>query len=186
MSFQCLNYLNRINKEEKVYIFKCLFETVVDIFNSKETKKVRSKVKQTQEITVFTSDFKEENDYEISYFVYRLVKKHVVSTSVLISAFILLDKLISSTPNIISRKFIKFATSLAIILSQKFLDDEVYEDKDYAKTLNISIKLFSAIESSFLKLINYELFIPETDFAQYCDYLNRKIKTERKSEKDNT
>jgi len=56
-------------------------------------------------------------------------------------------------------------------LAHKYFFDIVYEDESYAKIIGVSTKRFAIMETYFLKLIDYELFVQEEDFQSYKDFI---------------
>jgi len=161
--------------QKKVIIFKELFKTVLDVFKSFKKEEREFSIYEIFDCG-FYDEVSDEDNYEMSYYLYKIIKKLNITKSVLLCSFIFLDRIISNNREILNMKNLKYLTSTAIILSQKFLDDEVYKDKNYAETLNIKLERFIILESSFLKLINYELHITEKEFYEYCEYLLLKIK----------
>ena len=113
----------------------------------------------------------EENKNEIFDNLYQLIKKLKVTETVLISAFILIDRAISNNPKLVDIRKLQLVCSIAVILAQKFLDDEVYDDECYAEALNIEISEFIQVESHFLKYIQFKLFISEKELISYCEFI---------------
>jgi len=70
------------------------------------------------------------------------------------------------------------------VSAQKFLDDEVYNDYDYAKVKKISMKKFALLESYFLALLDFKLFCTTEDFEIFVNYISKLIESEIKKKKD--
>ena len=46
-------------------------------------------------------------------------------------------------------------------------EDETYNDKDYAKILDVTAEEMIQMEKEFLKIIDFSLFISEEEFNKY-------------------
>ena len=77
-----------------------------------------------------------------------------------------IDKLLSSD-FILTEDNIKNVLFTCMILTQKNFEDEVYNDKDYAKLIDISTEDLIKMEIEFLKYINFSLYINEEQFNNY-------------------
>ena len=166
--------VNAILGQETVIIFKTFFESTLEVFSVHNSKKT------FENNSFFEMRDNEKNNYELSLNVYKLIKKINASKTVLISAFILVDRLVSLNREVISRNSLSNICKIAVVLTQKFLEDIVYDDESYAYALQMPVKHFAYLETSFLNLVDYSLFISNKDFYVYCDFLLTSIKNNQK------
>lgn len=95
----------------------------------------------------------------IEFFVNRIHEHFELCDSSLIVMMIYLNKASLSLP---INKDNAFKMILgAAIAAVKFCYDEIYDDKFYAKVGGVTTNVFAQIESAFLNLIDYELYISE-------------------------
>ena len=54
-----------------------------------------------------------------------------------------------------------------MIITQKYYEDENFNDKDYSKLLKINVNDIIKMEVEFLSLIDFSLHITEEEFLKY-------------------
>jgi hypothetical protein len=59
----------------------------------------------------------------------------------------------------------------SILLAIKYNEDEYYSNEYYAKVGGISLREMNALETEFLLLINYSLFVDFDLFNKYKTYI---------------
>ncbi len=53
----------------------------------------------------------------------------------------------------------------------KYNEDIVYSNKHFSKVAGVTILEVNSLESHFISLLNYELFISENQYKECLDYL---------------
>ena len=61
---------------------------------------------------------------------------------------------------------------MSLITSIKYNEDVIYDNMDFSKIAGISLKEFNKIETEFLLILNFKLYIQEIEFQQYKKYLD--------------
>ena len=105
-------------------------------------------------------------------YLYRIQLYSEIDDSTLIIALIYIDRLcelstIMLTPHNIHR--ILFGSILAAI---KYNEDNFYELKYYAEIAGVETKELKLIESAFLNMIDFKLYVNKIQFDKYSQYLN--------------
>jgi hypothetical protein len=116
----------------------------------------------------FEKNKKNKNDENLTlhYLLYFWIKKLEFNKNLLLLTMMNIDKLLSSD-FILTEDNIKNVLFTCMILTQKNYEDDVYNDKDYAKLIDISTEDLIKMEIEFLKYINFSLYINEEKFNNY-------------------
>ena len=77
-----------------------------------------------------------------------------------------LDKLLSNK-FILTYDNVKNILYICMVITQKMYEDETYNDKDYAKILEVSTEELIQMEKEFLTIVDFSLFISEEEFNKY-------------------
>lgn len=104
-------------------------------------------------------------------YLYRIQLYSEVDDSTLIIALIYIDRLceistIMLTPHNIHR--LLFGSILAAI---KYNEDTFYEMKYYAEIAGVDVKELKMLESEFVNMIEFKLFVNKIQFEKYNNYL---------------
>ena len=62
---------------------------------------------------------------------------------------------------------VKNVLFICMIITQKNYEDENFNDKDYAKILDVSIEELLNMELNFLEFIGFSLYISQEEFNKY-------------------
>ena len=62
---------------------------------------------------------------------------------------------------------------MSLIISIKYNEDLIFDNKYYSEVAGVSIKEFNSLESEFLTIINFDLYIPDEEFFKYKFYLEK-------------
>ena len=116
----------------------------------------------------FEKNKKNKNDENLTLhdLLYFWIKKLEFNKNLLLLTMMNIDKLLSSD-FILTEDNIKNVLFTCMILTQKNYEDDVYNDKDYAKLIDISTEDLIKMEIEFLKYINFSLYINEEKFNNY-------------------
>ena len=116
----------------------------------------------------FEKNKKNKNDENLTLhdLLYFWIKKLEFNKNLLLLTMMNIDKLLSSD-FILTKDNIKNVLFTCMILTQKNYEDDVYNDKDYAKLIDISTEDLIKMEIEFLKYINFSLYINEEKFNNY-------------------
>ena len=116
----------------------------------------------------FEKNKKNKNDENLTLhdLLYFWIKKLEFNKNLLLLTMMNIDKLLSSD-FILTEDNIKNVLFTCMILTQKNYEDDVYNDKDYAKLIDISTEDLIKMEIEFLKYINFSLYINEEQFNNY-------------------
>lgn len=98
----------------------------------------------------FLSDMTEELDLEIAH---------------LMSALMYLD--IYGLKHKITQDNLHYLLYTACVLAQKFLDDKVMKDDDYAEIVNVDLPVLVEMQAKFLISIDYQLNMEKEIFEEY-------------------
>ena len=78
-----------------------------------------------------------------------------------------MDKILASPEFILTENNVKNVLFTCMIITQKYYEDENFNDKDYSKLVKIDVNDVIKMEVEFLSLINFSLHIPEEEFFKY-------------------
>ena len=105
-------------------------------------------------------------------YLYRIQLYSEIDDSTLIIALIYIDRVceistVMLTPHNVHR--ILFGSILSAI---KYNEDNFYELKYYAEIAGVETRELKAIESTFLNMIEFKLFVNKIQFEKYSNYLS--------------
>jgi hypothetical protein len=163
------------NDSEKPIKYKNLFNEIVDILdtiilNNKKNKKSHKE----------SSPFFNENIPTISLYDYllRIRKYSGIGTSTFIISLIYIDRICTKKGVILSKYNVHRLLFTSILVAIKYNEDTTYEYLYYSEIAGVTVKELSTLEKTFLKLIDFELFVPEKVYKKYYTFLyfNNKLK----------
>ena len=133
-----------------------------------DSDKLSTSSSSNEENINFEKNKKNKNDENLSLhdLFYFWIKKLEFNKNLLLLTMMNMDKLLSSD-FILTEDNIKNVLFTCMILTQKNYEDNVYNDKDYAKLIDISTEDLIKMEIEFLKYINFSLYINEEKFNNY-------------------
>jgi hypothetical protein len=163
------------NDSEKPIKYKNLFNEIVDILdtiilNNKKNKKSHKE----------SSPFFNENIPTISLYDYllRIRKYSRIGSSTFIISLIYIDRICIKKGIVLSKYNIHRLLFTSILVAIKYNEDTTYEYLYYSEIAGVTVKELSTLEKTFLKLIDFELFVPEKVYKKYYTFLyfNNKLK----------
>ena len=133
-----------------------------------DSDKLSTSSSSNEENINFEKNKKNKNDENLTLhdLLYFWIKKLEFNKNLLLLTMMNIDKLLSSD-FILTEDNIKNVLFTCMILTQKNYEDDVYNDKDYAKLIDISTEDLIKMEIEFLKYINFSLYINEEQFNNY-------------------
>lgn len=105
----------------------------------------------------------------INDYLQRLVKYTQVESSTLIAMLIYIDRLCELNNFIVNSYNVYKILFSSLIMAIKYNEDEYYDNKFYAKVGGVTLKEMNILEISFLKLIDFKLYISEEIFETYFE-----------------
>ena len=100
-------------------------------------------------------------------YINRLVKHTEVESNTLLFSLMLLDKFSVQSEISFSKLNIHKLFLISLIISIKFLEDVIFEERDYALIAGVNKKELAYLEQEFLIGIDYRVSIDETKFKCY-------------------
>lgn len=176
-TFLKLNFEKNAEIEIKNSINKSI-RIIKNILNYTSSLKVKNQnsifdinQKQFPETDSESSDNDSENEeiiskMEIEEFIERIVNYLKIDNSLLVLSMMILDKILSNN-FILTEKNVHKIIFMCFMETQKFFEDENYNNSDYAKVCGVSINELLLMEVSFMELINFNMFIKEEDYIKY-------------------
>ena len=157
------------SKSRELYISQKLIEIISSTLHTiiKDNKKPQKSQKEYDKI------FSHSLDPEISLFDYlsRIYKYSFINDSTLIISLIFIDRICKNKGFKLTKNNIHRVLFSSILTSIKFNEDKIYPNSFYAKIAGISVKELNKLESTFLKLIDFKLFISDEIYDIYSSYL---------------
>ena len=112
---------------------------------------------------------KKNQSLSIKKYLLRLVKYTQVESSTLIAMLIFIDRLCELNNFIVNSYNVYKILFSSLIMAIKYNEDEYYDNKFYAKVGGVTLKEMNILEISFLKLIDFKLYISEEIFETYFE-----------------
>ena len=171
-----------MNKEDLIETFLMIIYRIIDYNSSSEQKtpsifdknnyqqeidsdKLSTSSSSIEENLNFQTNLKEEN-YTLHDYFYYWIKKLEFNENLLILTMKNLDKLLAKD-FILTDDNVKNILFTCMIITQKNFEDENFNDKDYAKILEVSTKDIINMQVEFLDYIDFSLYISEEEFNKY-------------------
>lgn len=117
---------------------------------------------------------KKEPEIKLNDYIYRIMKYSEIDYSTLLLAIIYLDKVILHKL-LITELNVHKIFAISVLIAVKYNEDRYYDNKYYSKTFGLSLDEVNSLETYFLDMINYELFINNDTLKYYFDYFYQKI-----------
>ena len=109
-----------------------------------------------------------ENKFTLTDYFYFWIEKFDFNENLLLLTMMNIDKLLANQ-FIISSENIKNILFTCMVITQKYYEDEILYDKDYAKIGGYDPQDLVSLEIEFLSLIDFSLEIKEEEFNKYQD-----------------
>ena len=109
----------------------------------------------------------------IKDYLYRIHLYTEAEFNTLILALIYIDKICEKASIILSEFNIHQILFTSIIIAIKYNEDLYYDNKYYAKIAGVTPKELQKMESDFLRMIKFELYINKKIFDKYRNYINK-------------
>ena len=111
---------------------------------------------------------------KITIFEYllRIKKYSKIENSTIIISLIYIDRICKKNQITLSKYNIHKLLFTANLISAKYNEDIIYDNSFYSKIAGVPAGELMNLEKSFLKMIDFELFISEEIYKKYYDYLN--------------
>ena len=109
---------------------------------------------------------KEEEKYSLTDYLYLWVEIFNFDENLLILTMMNIDKILAKE-FILTSDNVKNILFTCMVITQKYYEDEYFNDKDYSKILKINTKKLIEMEVELLVLIDYSLYISEEEFNKY-------------------
>ena len=113
----------------------------------------------------------------IKNFFERIVKYTKIENSTLILVLVYIDRLCDKQKFRLNYFNIHKIIISAMIIAIKYNEDEYYDQNFYSKVGGITIKELQKLEHAILTLLNFDLFVNETLFNKYYNYIQSVITT---------
>ena len=143
-------------------ILESLIEENKNLQNYKEKMKLQKKL-------IFYS--REVPSISIKDYLYRINNFSEAEDNTFILALIYIDKICEIASIILSEHNIHRILFVSILIAIKYNEDVYYDNKYYAKIAGVSSKELRKMESEYLKLIKFELYVNKNVFDKYKNYI---------------
>ena len=101
----------------------------------------------------------------------RISKYSKASASVLLLAFVYIDRIRTSENFILTRLNVHRIFITAVLLATKFYDDEVFKNSFYASLGGVTVKELNILEIDLLNMLKFSLVVSVETYDQYIDFL---------------
>ena len=162
------NTMIREKKKQSNFTGFIISKVINALLNKNRKLKIYKQKIKDQSKMIFSS--KKIPKISISEYIQRIIEYTEIENSSLIMSLIYLDR-ICIKDIMITELNIHLFLLMSLIISIKINEDLIYDNNYYSKVAGISIKEFNQLESEFLKLINFKLYISEEEFLKYKFYL---------------
>ena len=171
-----------MNKEDLIETFLMIIYRIIDYNSLSEQKtpsifdknnyqkeidsdKLSTSSSSIEENLNFQTNLKEEN-YTLHDYFYYWIKKLDFNENLLLLTMKNLDKLLAKD-FILTDDNVKNVLFTCMIITQKNFEDKNFNDKDYAKILEVSTKDIIDMQIEFLDYIDFSLYISDEEFNKY-------------------
>ena len=145
-------------------ILESLIEENKNLQNYKDKMKLQKKL-------IFYS--REVPSISIKDYLYRINNFSEAEDNTFILALIYIDKICEIASIILSEHNIHRILFISILVAIKYNEDIYYDNKYYAKIAGVPSKELKKMESEYLKLIKFELYVNKNVFDKYKNYISK-------------
>ena len=129
-------------------------------------------IQKNREQSKMIFNCKKKPKIEIKDYIKRIIQYTGIESSSLIISLIYLDRICLNDILITEYNIHRFLL-MSLIISIKYNEDLIFDNKYYSEVAGVSIKEFNSLESEFLTIINFDLYIPDEEFFKYKFYLEK-------------
>ena len=146
-----------------------ILETILD-YTSTLKKRTPSVFDNHSDINVVLSNL---DNYDFEDLFRFCVKIFKINDNLLVLIMMYIDKIISNGNLILCEKNINKLFYTCLMITQKYYEDNSFNNKTYAKLVCISCDELLEMEMEFMNMINFELFIKDEDFEKYKEKITK-------------
>ena len=155
------------SSEEKI------FHGIINILDLliKKNKDLKNylKIVKKQEKSIFSS--KSIPEISLQDYLKRIISYSQIENNTLITSLIYIDRLCQKTKLILTPYNMHRIIFTSILLSLKYNEDTLYSFSFYSKIAGVNVKELKSLESEFIKLIDFSLYVEAEQFEKYKQYL---------------
>ena len=146
-----------------------IVDGIIDILNLlvEQNKGLKNYLKlvKKQEKSIFS--MKSIPTISLKDYLERVISYSKIENNTLITSLIYIDRLCQKTNLILTPYNIHKITFTSILLSLKYNEDLIYNFSFYSKIAGINVKELKKLESEFVNLINFSLYVEREQFEKY-------------------
>ena len=184
--------INNINITEKDMTKKDVIETIIYVINQilNYTSRLeeitpsifdeKNKIEKLSEEDLSTDqtlsdsinnlsieDNHQKKEFILSDYIYYWVEILNFDENLLLLMMMNLDKILNSKMIILNEQNVQNVLFTCMIITQKYYDDVIFNDKDYCKMKNLELDELIEMQEKELEMLNFSLYISEDDFKEY-------------------
>jgi hypothetical protein len=110
-------------------------------------------------------------------YIERLVFNMELDKSTIICSLIYIDRYCNYTKHKLNSYTIHRLILTSMLLALKYNEDLIYHNSYYAVVGGVSLEELNALESDFLKKVEYRLYIEKADFSKYKSFIHKIMKS---------
>ena len=118
---------------------------------------------------------KKNQSLSIKKYLLRLVKYTQVESSTLIAMLIYIDRLCQINDFTINSLNIYKIIFSSLVLAIKYNEEVIFDNKFFARIGGISLSEMNFLETVYLNLINFKLYVSDEIFETYIENINETI-----------
>ena len=107
----------------------------------------------------------DQNNFE-DFFIF-CAKKLKIDDDILVLTMMNIDKILSNNNFLLTYQNINRLFYTCLMVTQKYYEDNSYNNKSYADLVGISCDELLDMEMEYMSLVDYQLFIKEDEFQKY-------------------
>lgn len=111
----------------------------------------------------------------VKYYIERIMKYGHVSPSVLVAAFVNMDRIISKKPFVLSSLSFHRFFLCSVMISCKYFDDIYYSNAVWAKIGGLPLAELNKLESEVLGLLDWKINVSVEEYESYLKYLRKRF-----------
>ncbi len=156
-------------KEFRNLLINILSSLLTDICKENDI----SQIKNNEKINPFISKIK--NSITIKNYLKRLVKYTQAESSTLIAMLIYIDRLCEINNFIVNSLNVYRIIFSSFVIAIKYNEEKYFDNKFFSKLAGMSLTEMNLLESIYLNLIDYKLYISDEEFFIYCENIHDTI-----------
>lgn len=160
---------NSEEKDLKIDIINSISEALTLILEENKKLKNYKEMIEKQSKMIFSA--KSIPSISLYDYLKRIQKYSQIEKSTLVITLILIDHICEKGHLTLTYYNIHRILLGAIIISIKFNEDSIYDNKYYAEVGGVKLNELKMIETTFLLLINFNVFVKYEEYEHYKNYL---------------